>query len=271
MTEKINKIKTNPEVVLISVPAILDSNFTNDCEWIKKNDQLLGKSTDQIVEFAGRECYDSLGSGRSSEKYHEHIKEVGHKSVLEHVKFVFRLSGVSRAFSHEWVRHRHASISQRSTRYCDESDSYYVLPPLFRSQKTDNEETLQLKEEAYKIFEKARKQDLEQYDELLLLGEKILKENKNIDKISRRKICRGAARGVLANNLETSLIWSANLSSIRNILFLRASKYAEWEIREVAYLMYEEIKKHCTYLLNDLEETICEDGYKMELKTKYKV
>jgi thymidylate synthase (FAD) len=96
--------------------------------------QLQGSDAEKLIETAGRTCYDSFGKGRSSGDFAEHILESGHGSVLEHAQYSFFISGVSRGLTHELVRHRvGVAISQRSTRYVDESDSEWIRHPLFEA------------------------------------------------------------------------------------------------------------------------------------------
>jgi thymidylate synthase (FAD) len=83
----------------------------------------------RLVEIGGRLCYMSFGKGRkTNEEFIQHIIEVGHGSVTEHAVWNFIITGASRSFTHELIRHRHFSYSQLSQRYVDESDSEYVEP-----------------------------------------------------------------------------------------------------------------------------------------------
>src|ERR1700720_2151453 len=88
---------------------------------------------ERLVEFAGRACYMSFGSRQSPGKNGEYIRKLihnGHDSVLEHACWTVVLSGVSRAFTHQLVRHRIGfSYSQLSQQYHDESDTCFVRPP----------------------------------------------------------------------------------------------------------------------------------------------
>src|SRR5215475_8383028 len=84
---------------------------------------------EQLAEVAGRVCYMSYGKGRKTNaEFLGHIVDVGHGSVLEHAVWSFVVTGVSRSFTHELIRHRHFSYSQLSQRYVDESDSDYIEP-----------------------------------------------------------------------------------------------------------------------------------------------
>ena len=87
---------------------------------------------EQLVEFAGRMCYLSFGARQSNKSNCEYIQNLikhGHDSVLEHVNWTFLLTGVSRAFTHQLVRHRVGfAFSQLSQQYHDESDASFVVP-----------------------------------------------------------------------------------------------------------------------------------------------
>jgi thymidylate synthase (FAD) len=85
-----------------------------------------------LAEFAGRACYQSWSKPNpataTNAGYLKHILEVGHLSVLEHGTVTFYMTGVSRSFTHELIRHRHFSYSQLSQRYVPEKDAAMVEP-----------------------------------------------------------------------------------------------------------------------------------------------
>src|SRR5688572_24839488 len=93
-------------------------------------------SADQLAEFAGRACYESWErpnpATATNHGYLSNILDHKHYSVIEHAHFTLWITGVSRGLSHELVRHRHFSYSQRSQRYVDESDFAAVLHPAIR-------------------------------------------------------------------------------------------------------------------------------------------
>ncbi len=154
----------------------------------KKQDE--GTDAARLVECAGRTCYDSFGNGRASASYHDHIKQVGHGSVTEHVHLNFFVSGVSRGLTHELVRHRHSNFSQRSTRYVDESESDWALHPLItKYQHKLNKEAIVDTIELCKRTYKEVASDLEK----LLIDD-------GIEKVTARKQARGAGDyGVVAS------------------------------------------------------------------------
>jgi thymidylate synthase (FAD) len=224
----------------------------------KKQDE--GSDGARLIECAGRTCYDSYGNGRESAVYHDHIKQVGHGSVTEHVTINFFITGVSRGLTHELVRHRHANISQRSTRYVDESESDWALHPLIDKYKEqlDAEGTLDTIESARLAY-----RDIAATLEGCLVAD-------GTDKSTARKQARGAARGLLGNALTSELVWSCNVRSLRNFLEQRASEFADAEIRLLANAIYDLCMLAVPEYFNDYTKVTCPDGIGFGLTTKYR-
>jgi thymidylate synthase ThyX len=306
-----------------------------------KDDQLKGTPREQTAELCGRICYDSLGAGRASPAYHEHIHQVKHYSVYEHTpitveftladeaalldyavaclnrpgvfvrilpgaviritinhraviewgktvngsfnvntqkaesaigntlrrlshevapmivtdtdgpivaarrvepshaheKWVTLYMGGSRGFSHEQVRHGdHTAISQRSTRYVDESGSSWVYHPLveaFLAEGTaasdELRETLGATVDQAKGAYDLTVKMLQPWVMAKMPGD----ENAPGRKTAARKQARGAARGFLGNALFTEMMFSASVQQWKWMLYMRASQFADAEIREV--------------------------------------
>jgi thymidylate synthase ThyX len=135
-------------------------------------------------------------------------------------------TNVSRIFSHELVRHGDFSaISQRSGRFCEEEDTPWIPHPLIDEDTIDDFNLVKLEgQDRYKKI----------YDKLLLKMGKT-----GVDKLTARKQCRSAARGVLGNALMTEMIFSASLAQWQHILKMRASEAADAEIRIVFNEVYE--------------------------------
>lgn len=127
-----------PKITLLAAQTYIGAEHVN---WHSDTDV----PAQAIAEFAGRICYLSFGPdaglegghrlipGRTTnQEYLTNILRTGHGSVLEHAVWTFLFEGVSRALTHELVRHRHFSYSQLSQRYVDESDVAFVLRPRFR-------------------------------------------------------------------------------------------------------------------------------------------
>jgi thymidylate synthase ThyX len=321
-----------------AAPIIPERMLPEDRAKIAAKGQMQGTPMEQLVELAGRVCYDSLGVGRPSADYHRHILEVGHLSVLEHAMITLRFSvrrsehtfelagmflnrpcvhvrwegpyaikvtlnlrtilewdlqqpalpcepdlraGLSRAlrliagdrapaiatgaqcfspvidsgehytcvqpvephtdheqwatylltgsrgFSHELVRHGDwTAISQRSTRYVDESESPWVNHPL----------------NVYRPFN-----ELDAVTEMKLLYKKSVDwfetwlSSKGVDKLSAKKQSRGAARGLLGNALYTEVVFSASLAQWKHMIRMRACAAADAEIREVFVAVFKDM------------------------------
>jgi len=206
-------------------------------------DQLQGPDAQKVIETAGRTCYDSFGKGRDSSRFAEHLKEVGHLNPTYHANFTFFISRVSRGFSHEWVRHHvGCSPSQRSTRYVDESEGFWVPHPLLvkifememdayvaEGATGTLAKIGSLEDEWQCLIEISRRF----YRHAVEKSEAYLK-NRGVDALSARKQARGAARGALGNALETELCWTGNVEAIRHAIMQRASAAADAEARAVA-------------------------------------
>lgn len=210
-------------------------------------DQDRGSDAARLIECAGRCCDDSYGKGRGSTEFHAHLREVKHGSVLEHFHLSFSISGISRGCSHELVRHRHAAISQRSTRSVDESESEWAWHPA-------------LVEAEWPVLRSFQSAAQALYQQL-------------VDELTRegmgRKQARGAARGVLGNALETALVWTVNRRSLRHFLELRATEYADGEIRLLANRVYEAARAVTHPWLEDDERADCPDGIGDALTTAH--
>jgi thymidylate synthase (FAD) len=145
----------------------------------------------------------------------EYVLKLGHTSVIEHASFTFAISGVSRALTHQLVRHRIASYSQQSQRYVKLKEPSYVIPPnIARNEK--------IKKEYVEIIETIWKK----YNELI-------KKNIPIED----------ARYLLPNATTSNIIVTMNARSLLNFFELRCCLHAQWEIRKLANLMLKEVKK----------------------------
>lgn len=240
------------EVTLIARPTLIEIPSRAGTP---REDQMRGPDGQRLVELAGRICYDSLGKGRTSEQYAEHILEVGHGSVLEHAQYTFLISGVSRGLTHELVRHRvGVAISQRSTRYVDEADSPWVDHPLVETyleaaDDTELEETIKAAKEAGR---KAYRETVKALE--------IWLNAQDVDKATARKQARGAARGYLGNALETELVWSANIRTLLHVIRERGSIHADAEIRRLAVKLAEIMKSELPAYFGHVDLEFSEDG-----------
>ena len=229
---------------------------------------------DKVVAQAGKLCYSAVGVDEITQKLTEEeiaryvnmLASIGHESPLEHVSFTFAIEGISRACTHQIVRHRIASYSQQSQRYVKLEQFEYIIPPAIESNP-----------EAKRIFIEAMERDQKAYDELvdLLLEDilidkhaadygscirEILKENpdavpdrskvldlyaekflKEYGKAEKQAI--EDARYVFPNACETKIVITMNARSLLHFFNVRCCNRAQWEIREMATEMLKECKK----------------------------
>ena len=169
---------------------------------------------DTIAKIASV-CYDSNPTDPT--KLVKHLYKSGHHSVFEHIYFTFYIEGISRACSHQLVRHRMCSFTQRSQRYCSENDFDYVVPP-----SLDNG-----------FFQDCMTEinDLYQY-----LKSKYSASNED-------------ARYILPNACCTDIYLSCNLRELIHICNERLCLKAQWEIRELVSKMVELVNPELRFML----------------------
>jgi thymidylate synthase (FAD) len=190
-----------------------------------------------IASRAIRRCWDSTDNGGCYliptddliEKDKELIYRVGnknkHASTLEHINYTFDIDGISRALLQELARHRHASISVKSSRYT-----------LKELKNTDTVEELR----PFLVLTG------DAYVDDLALG--------NLHN-TRKGLKQGLSNDVVKYSLpeayKTSCVWTINLRSLQNFLELRTNKAALWEIRELAYTIFDNLPEEHKYLLEE--------------------
>lgn len=183
---------------------------------------LLSYTNISVCSHAIRTCWQSFEKGDGGGDIDkELIDRVGnkfkHASTLEHLNYTFYIQGISRACLQELARHRHASLSVKSTRY--------TLKEL-------------RKEEEFKNINK----NSQKY--LVLTGNETVdmasvKALENLRKILNEGISLDIAKYCLPESYKTELTWSINARSLQNFLSLRSSKSALWEIRGLAKAIFE--------------------------------
>lgn len=204
---------------------------------------------EQLAEAGGRLCYLSFGKGRKSNaEYIGNIIAQKHGSVLEHAVWNFIIAGVSRSFTHELVRHRAGfGYSQLSQRYVDESTASYIEPDIIAGD-----------ERLHAVWLRAIESSHQAYLDLVAgLMEKLAGME---DRTQRRKLARQAARSVLPNATETMIFVTANARALRHFIEMRASEWAEVEIRKVALEMLRIMQREAPSLFADYEVVRLEDG-----------
>ena len=213
-----------------------------------------------VAEFAGRLCYLSFGPdaglegghklipGRTTNtEYLANILRTRHGSVLEHAVWTVLIEGVSRALTHELVRHRHFSYSQLSQRYVDESEVAFVLPP-----------EIEPEGETFEMFRASCARALEDYRTLLGRIEEQVKDEPSAT--LRRKRARQTARSLLPNATETKIVVTGNARAWRHFIELRASEGADTEIRVLAIKCLRLLEAEAPNLFGDYRLRTADNG-----------
>lgn len=190
------------------------------------------ENPERAVATAARLCYAPVGAAELMETMPpERVKSVlstimksGHFSTLEHVSYTFAVDGVSRALTHQLVRHRLASFNQQSQRYVKFSDGVETVKP----------HTVEENEEASRVFDEAIEAVIEGYQKLLDMG-----------------IPAEDARYLLPNAAETKIVITMNIRELLHFFSLRCCNRAQWEIREMAHKMLELVRPTASYIFMD--------------------
>ncbi|HLJ65964.1 MAG TPA: FAD-dependent thymidylate synthase [Chloroflexota bacterium] len=200
-----------------------------------------------ICELAGRVCYLSFGEKqgrRSNRAYLENIISMEHGSVLEHAVWNFVITGVSRSFTHELIRHRAGfGYSQLSQRYVDESETDFVEPDIIAGDPELHEIWLQAVTQAHEAYVRLAEG----------LAGRLERERPDLKARDKRKRSREAARSVLPNATETKIFVTANARALRHFVEYRGAADAEPEIRKVALAILEVMRREAPVLFGDYE------------------
>lgn len=212
--------KVPPRVQLLAHTCVEDES-RNIMEW-----QYDSTDAEHLTTLAGRACYQSFRRPNEATYLDEdYLKrtlfEQGHWSIAEHASATFYLEGVSRAFTHELIRHRHLSYSQLSQRFVDESDAAYVVPPAMRGNAIAENALASSVEDALVSYDYA-------VDMLLHDG-------------YSRKQAREAARAFLPNCVETKIVVTGNLRAWHEVTQRRMKPDADAEMQEVMDMIYDEL------------------------------
>jgi thymidylate synthase (FAD) len=178
-----------------------------------------------LVEFGGRACYRSWEPGlnpnvkqvrTNQREYFANILHLAHGSVLEHANYSFALRNVSRAFTHELVRHRAGSaFSQESLRYVRLTDIGFRVPPALEP----------VREQVLSI--------VEQLEEFQLSAAKALGIDEEGVPFHVKKEVTSALRRLAPIGLSTDIVWTANARTLRHVIEMRTAEGAEEELRSV--------------------------------------
>lgn len=203
-----------------------------------------GNDGEQLIEFAGRNCYRSFTPGinpnvtkvtEDSKDYHRNYISHGHGALLEHACISFAFEDVSRVFTHELVRHRAGmAYSQVSLRYVRLDELKFWIPPDI----VVNEEAMELFRGTVENLEEAQKKLAAIYD---------------IDSLpfSQKKMLTSSFRRIAPIGVATGIVATFNMRALRHVLAMRTSAHAEVEIRQVFREVYDMVKDRYPLIFQD--------------------
>ena len=187
---------------------------------------------ERAIATAARLCYAPVGASELMETMSEQrvrsvlstIMGSGHFSTLEHASYTFAVDGVSRALTHQLVRHRIASFNQQSQRYVKFADGLATVKPA----------SIAANEDAGAVFDEAIAVAIEASEKLLAAG-----------------VPAEDARYLLPNAAETKIVITMNVRELLHFFSLRCCNRAQWEIRDMAHRMLELAKPTAPYIFMD--------------------
>jgi thymidylate synthase (FAD) len=220
---------------------------------------------DDIGEFAGRQCYRSWEKGRPSSEYHANILDMGHGSIYQHAQVSIQITGISRSLSHELVRHGTGTgFSQESQRYVDAKDIRFVVPPITVEHLAGMTPEEMEDDEEFTVFRKSCHNSLREYiayQQLIAARLAVVKAAGDYKDVTEyKKRANEAARSLLHNACETRMVFTANLRSMRHILTLRGTAFADLEIRRLAPVILNCVRQHAPHFFAAVEVAVGEDG-----------
>ena len=195
---------------------------------------------EEVIEQCGRTCYKSPEKDAETRaKFIAGIIHAGHTSVIEHATATFRITGVSRSLTHQLVRHRLFSFSQQSQRYVKETEPNYITPTSIQEDlaKGTDKNFDPMTRAAHKIYDDCMQNCWRTYQILIELG--IKKED---------------ARFVLPNAACTEICVSGNFREWYNFLNLRLDVHAQWEIRQLAWMILDRLMASAPNVFCELQE-----------------
>lgn len=205
-------------------------------QYIELEDKISREDILKKIERAGRTCYKSENNIKegSAERFMQNIIKSGHESVIEHLSISVRII-TDRGVTHELVRHRIASYSQESSRYCHYSNDKFgneltFIKPIFDKKHNINE-----------------KDYFEQWESCM---QQI--ENTYLN-MSNKGVIPEYSRQILPSSIKTEIVVTMNLRAWRNFFKLRMSKNAHPQIRDIAFKIFNEFNKELPEVFEDLK------------------
>lgn len=189
-----------------------------------------GVTTETLPAFTGRESHESTGTHADDLELNRKLVKWGHHTPLEAVQFVYHIGGVSKSLAGQWTRHRIGiGWTFRSTRYVKASKNSFVYPAL---EYIDDENSVR---EIYDAYDMEHQHAMQTYTRLASLG-----------------VRNQELRRLMPVGWATSAYVYTNARALRQFFALRLKKSAEWEIRRLAYLMFNDAATRCPTLFEDM-------------------
>lgn len=201
---------------------------------------------EKLVASAAKLCYSPVGveeiqgslEDQDVSSFLKLLMDMGHESPIEHVSYTFAVQGVSRTLTHQLVRHRIASYSQQSQRYVKLEQFDYIIPPHIENNPQAKALFIQAMEEDQKYYDKLSSILFQQHFNNYI--DQGLSEKKAKSKAEKEAI--EDARYVFPNACESKIVFTMNARTLLNFFKLRCCNRAQWEIRELAIKMLEEVR-----------------------------
>jgi thymidylate synthase (FAD) len=205
----------------------------------------VGSASDaeRVVEAAGRVCYMSFGERQyrtTTEQYVDNLIKQGHDSVFEHATFSILVDRVSRALTHQLVRHRVGfGYSQLSQQYHEESAPEFVEPDGLDRDPELRRRWLELMQQSTRLYQE------------LLAGAAVSTGSSALSPKESRRRQRSSARLVLPAATMTTLVVTGNARAWRHVLRIRGSILGDTEMRQYCVAVYRLLSESAPHLFND--------------------
>ena len=189
-----------------------------------------GVTIEALPAFTARQSHESEGTHEDDLRLNKKLISWGHHTCLEAVQFVYYVTGVSKSLAGQWTRHRIGiGWTFRSTRYVKANKNMFIYPALEYIDSEDQVKT------AYQVYEREHRHVMDVYDELQRIG-----------------VRNQELRRLMPVGWSTAAYVYVNARSLRHFFELRLEKSAEWEIRRLAYLMFNDAMEIAPTLFEDL-------------------
>ncbi|HWR68992.1 MAG TPA: FAD-dependent thymidylate synthase [Desulfomonilia bacterium] len=189
-----------------------------------------GISTETLPAYTARQSHESEGTREDDLRLNKKLISWGHHTCLEAVQFVYYVTGISKSLAGQWTRHRIGiGWTFRSTRYVKANKNMFIYPAL---EYIDSEDQVKA---VYQAYDREHRHAMDVYDELQKLG-----------------VRNQELRRLMPVGWSTAAYVYVNARSLRHFFGLRLEKSAEWEIRRMAYLMYNDAMDIAPTLFEDL-------------------